>query len=159
MHSKNQNSHSEPRKAESAFRSAFERLKTGATERLPKGTPISQNNVAREAGRDPSALRKSRFPQLIDEIQRCMREEGGVTRQPNNEVGEQKRNSRSLEEKIATLQLQRDHIASRLIEAERTILELNLEIIRLEALRESRNIASLSDAAQKARGMSTPRRT
>ena len=55
--------------AEVEFRNAFERLKIGATMVLPTGSPVTQNNVAKEAGRDPSALRKSRYPRLIGEIQ------------------------------------------------------------------------------------------
>lgn len=56
-------------KAELGFRAAFERLKSGATLILPPGSLVSQNNVAKEAGKDPSALRKSRYPLLIAEIQ------------------------------------------------------------------------------------------
>lgn len=51
------------------YRAAFERLKNNKPERLPKGTLVSQNNVAKEAGSDPSALKKTRFPLLIAEIQ------------------------------------------------------------------------------------------
>ena len=62
----------EPRKvskAELKFREAFERLKVGKPDILPKGTPLSQNNVAKEAGVDPSALRRARFPELVADIQ------------------------------------------------------------------------------------------
>lgn len=55
--------------AELGFRAAFERLKAGNTLILPLGSPVSQNNIAKEAGKDPSALRKSRYPVLIAEIQ------------------------------------------------------------------------------------------
>lgn len=44
--------------AETAFRAAFLRLKLGKPQVMPKGTPVTQNNVAREAGRDPSALKR-----------------------------------------------------------------------------------------------------
>lgn len=56
-------------KAELGFSASFERLKYGNTLILPPGSPVSQNNVAREAGRDPSALRKSRYPKLVADIQ------------------------------------------------------------------------------------------
>lgn len=56
-------------KAELDFSASFERLKYGNTLILPPGSPVSQNNVAREAGRDPSALRKSRYPKLVADIQ------------------------------------------------------------------------------------------
>ena len=55
--------------AEQRFRQAFERLKANKPKVLEVGTPVSQNNVAKEAGCDPSALRKSRFPALVREIQ------------------------------------------------------------------------------------------
>ncbi|MCO6055543.1 hypothetical protein NG726_02485 [Pseudomonas sp. MOB-449] len=56
-------------KAEREFREAFYRLRDRKPKLLPVDTPISQNNVAKEAGKDPSALRKSRYPELIREIQ------------------------------------------------------------------------------------------
>jgi hypothetical protein len=35
----------------------------------PKARHLSQNNVAKEVGVDPSALRRARFPELVSEIQ------------------------------------------------------------------------------------------
>lgn len=55
--------------AEASFRAAFVRLVDGCPRRLPIGTPVTQNNVAREAGRDPSAFKKKRYPALIRQIQ------------------------------------------------------------------------------------------
>ena len=55
--------------AEQRFRQAFDRLKTDTPRVLKPGTPVSQNHVALEAGVVTSALRKSRFPSLIREIQ------------------------------------------------------------------------------------------
>ena len=55
--------------AERRFREAFERLKAREPLRLDKGTEVTQNNVAKEAGTDPSALRRSRYPVLVDDIQ------------------------------------------------------------------------------------------
>lgn len=55
--------------AERLFRDSFERLKQNKPEILPTGSPVTQNNVAREAGRDSSALKKDRYPLLILEIQ------------------------------------------------------------------------------------------
>ena len=45
------------RSAADQYRDAFERLKLNRPQLLPKGTPVTQNNVAKEAGSDPSALR------------------------------------------------------------------------------------------------------
>jgi len=55
--------------AEKEFRDAFDRLKRGRPERSPSRTIVSQNSVAKEVGRDPSALRKSRYPDLVRDIQ------------------------------------------------------------------------------------------
>jgi len=55
--------------AERRFREAFERLKAGEPLRLDKDTEVTQNNVAKEAGTDPSALRRSRYPALVADIQ------------------------------------------------------------------------------------------
>jgi hypothetical protein len=55
--------------AEVRFRDAFERLKSNRTQILPSGTVVTPNNVAKEAGRDPTALRKTRYPALVREIQ------------------------------------------------------------------------------------------
>lgn len=54
--------------AETAFRAAFERLKQGSPWRIPNGSRISQNNVAREAGVEPSTFRKDRYPDLAEEV-------------------------------------------------------------------------------------------
>ena len=70
----NQNEGTTIGKAETAFREAFIRIKKGETHLLPKNTKISQNNIAREAGCDPSALKKSRFPRLVAEIQQWIKE-------------------------------------------------------------------------------------
>ena len=47
---------------------------------LPRNTPVTQNNVAKEAGRDPSALRKLRYPRLIREIQKWIEGNGNAPR-------------------------------------------------------------------------------
>lgn len=56
-------------KAELKFRDTIERLKLEKSDIVPKGTPLNQNNVAKEASVAPSALRRTRFPELVSEIQ------------------------------------------------------------------------------------------
>lgn len=119
--------------AEQRFRAAFERLREGRPERLPKGTVVSQNNVAREAGVDPSALRKARYPTLIREIQALV--EIGAQQ---NSIETQRRFKRSrrresLQERVKTLREQRDHAHSQLSSAQRQILELLRDRALLEA--------------------------
>lgn len=115
--------------AEDAFRLAFDRLKRDAPQLLPRGTPVSQANVAREAGRDPSALRKARYPQLIGDIQRWQRHN------PSHHAPSERAVSRAIREvrrdmksKLAEIIRERDHLASLLLEADAKIIELTAEL-------------------------------
>lgn len=129
------NSNSPPKgRAESAFREAFDRLKRGKPDILPKDTPVSQNNVAKEAGCDPSALKKSRFPSFIEEIQRWIAEHApDAPQSPRQAILAQRGRNRSLREKIDALKTERDHAFSLLVEADAKILDLTMENIRLQS--------------------------
>lgn len=120
--------------AEQRFRDAFERLKLGVPQLLPKGTSVSQNNVAKEAGCDPSALRKSRFPLLVIEIQEWL--EAHKSEQPPSErqrLLKQRRKNRDTRETIADLKKQRDTTAGLLADADRKIMELSEKVTDLQA--------------------------
>jgi hypothetical protein len=121
--------------AELAFREAFERLKANVPSRLAKHTRLSQNNVAKEAGYDPSALKKSRYPELVNEIQNWLREQPTVTRSSTRSkmVGQKKRNL-ELKDRILELLVQRDTLASLLVQADSKILELSRRVGMLEAM-------------------------
>lgn len=133
--SSNLNSTMPPKgRAESAFREAFDRLKRDKPDRLPKGTPVSQNNVAKEAGCDPSALRKARYPSLIAEIQRWIAEHApDSSPSPRQAILAQRSRNRSLREKIEALKAERDHALSLLVEADAKILDLTMENICLQS--------------------------
>lgn len=123
-----------PKSAEANFRAAFERLKTGMPKVLPSGTLVSQNNVAKEAGCDPSALRKARFPGLVEDIQAYL----ATTEQerPSSErqrLLKARQVSRSKTETIAGLKTQRDDATSRLVEADELIGTLTRRVRELEA--------------------------
>jgi len=122
-------------KAEIKFREAFERLKVGKPNILPKGTILSQNNVAKETGVDPSALRRTRFPELVAEIQDWIEEnkEDLVQKTPRQMVLAQRSRNRDLNEQIKALKEQRDNALSTLIDAQRSIVELTLENEKLKA--------------------------
>lgn len=110
--------------AEARFREAFERLKAGKPKVLAFGACVSQNNVARESGCDPSALRKSRFPALIAEIQRyvdCSEERPPSTRQ---QVLAQRAKNRKVRETISDLRAQHDKVVGLLADANARIVEL-----------------------------------
>lgn len=121
-------------RAENAFREAFDRLKKGKPERLSKDVPISQNNIAKEAGCDPSALRKSRFPSLIAEIQRWIHENPAHSpTSARQTILAQRRRNRSMKDMIEAVIAERDHALSLLVEADARIVELILENTELRA--------------------------
>jgi hypothetical protein len=133
--------------AEQAFRDSFERLKLGKPQRMPKGTPVSQNNVAKEAGCDTSALRKTRYPSLIAEIQKWVEEQTvNPAPSPRQKLLAQRSRNRSLQERIAELKAQRDHVLSLLVEADAKILELATENARLAALQPRSTVTAMRGA-------------
>lgn len=114
--------------AEKLFQDAFERLKCDKPIRLPRGTLVSQNNVAKEAGRDPSALRKSRYPRLIRTIRKWIEENGNAPRNRASSAslikGARDKN-RELKARVEELTQQRDRAMARLVIAEESILDLH----------------------------------
>lgn len=118
--------------AEERLRAAFERLKANRPTRLELGTAVSQNNVAREAGVDPSALRKSRYPGLIREIQAYV--EIGFHRQKSAREERRHRAAErvSLSERIGELTNQRDLAQAQLLSAQRLVMELLEENERIK---------------------------
>lgn len=131
-------------RAERAFRDAFDRLKRGKPERLPKGTPVSQNNVAREAGCDPTALRKLRYPSLVAEIQQWVADHSPDSPPSSRQklLAGRSRN-RSLREELEAFKVQRDHALSLLCEADAKILDLTLECARLQAQQPQSNVVPI----------------
>lgn len=131
-------------RAEDEFREAFIRLTRNRPERMPKGTPVSQNNVAREAGCDPSALRKSRYPSLIAEIQQWLDDKAPDVSPSNRQTTlAQRARNRSLREKLELMKLQRDHALSLLVEADTKIHELTIENSRLRALHPASKVVNI----------------
>lgn len=97
-------------KAEIAFRKAFERLKGGQPINMPKGTEVSQNNVAKEAGKHPTALKKDRFPILVLQIQEYIKQN-----EQDSELRDKKqklRKQRTIELRLQDCKKQRDKLAS-----------------------------------------------
>ena len=136
--------------AEQRFREAFERLRLGLPQVLPKGSPVSQNNVAKEAGCDPSALRKARFPSLVMAIQEWIEahqdEQVDSARQ---KLLKQRRKNRDTRETIADLKRQRDIAAGLLADANLWIVELTEQVsemrARLDSLQPSAAVLKLPE--------------
>lgn len=112
---------------------AFERLKANQPKVLPAGTPVTQNNVAREAGYvDPSALRKSRFPVLVRQIKAYVEtQEANDSSTKLNEARTRARR-RSQRDELADAILQRDQAQSLLGSANRRIVELHEQVQALQ---------------------------
>jgi len=129
------------------FKEAFERLKLDVPKVLPRGTPVSQNNVAKEAGCDPSALRRTRFPSLIAEIQHYL--SSHVADMPDSarqKLLKQRRRNRSTRETIKDLEKQRDSAKGLLADANLWIVDLFEELallrIQIDELKPSATITS-----------------
>lgn len=135
-------------KAELKFREAFERLKVDKPDILPRGTLLSQNNVAREAGVDPSALRRSRFPCLVSEIQEWneLHKFNVSNSSDKQKARAQRAKNRNLKETIEGLKGQRDKALGLLLDAQSYILELTLENQRLQAMLPKSNIHIISES-------------
>lgn len=122
---------SETDSAEQRFREAFNRLKDGKPERLSHGTPVSQNNVAKEAGTDPTALKKARYPVLVREIQVFVEIAEHETTIRRQRQAEQRRTRSDLKEQVKDLRKQRDAAQSELVGAHSKLLALLQENARL----------------------------
>ena len=132
-------------RAEASFRKAFDRLKIGKPDLLIKGSKVTQNNVAKEAGRDPSALKKSRFPGLVSDIQRWIEAHAGeALKSPRQMMLTQRSRNQILKARIVELEVQRDRNASLLLEADMKILDLTVENARLNALLPESNVTPLT---------------
>jgi len=105
--------------AEQLFREAFERLKINKPAILPRGVSVTQNNVAREAGRDPSALKKDRYPLLVLEIQSFVASQRD---QIKSDLRTNDNRSRTLKKKLNDCVLQRDKLSS-IVAAQNTYIE------------------------------------
>lgn len=114
----------EAQSAETRYRQAFERLKSGQPKVVEVGTAVTQNNVAREAGCDPTALKKARFPTLVDEIQTYLELHRGDDQLAAQKTKRKRAANRTLEERLADAISQRDQAQSILASANRRIVEL-----------------------------------
>lgn len=143
------NDSSEKKTAEERFRDAFERLKVNEPIRLPEGTPVSQNHVAKEAGCDPTALRKSRFPTLVWEIQQYVQSHEEERQQSaRQQLLKRRKRNRKARETIADFKRQRDAVVGLLADANLRIVELTEDLAsakaELEETRPSAPVISLT---------------
>lgn len=129
--------------AEDELRAAFKRLKDNCPERVPYGTPITQNNVAREAGKLPSGFKKTRYPTLIAEIKEYLALVSVPARSTKrqNDLSKRKKN-RALKEILSDVKKERDLAFSLLVGADLKLLELHQRVSDLEARLPPSNVCS-----------------
>lgn len=125
-------------KALREFSEAFERLKRNEPRRLLRGTPVSQNNVSREAGMDTSALRKSLYPDLVRSIQEWVHAHT-APREPASPLALARREIEELGRRVETLQAELAATRAELARARSAIEELQRE----RDVRAARGLAGL----------------
>jgi hypothetical protein len=119
--------------AEQRFRQAFERLKADKPQVLAAGTPVSQNNVAKEADCDPSALRKSRFPSLVREIQAYVEIKEHERPSKRKEQVKRREARSELVDRLKQVSAQRDFAQSQLVSAQQRVeLMSELRVVRAQ---------------------------
>lgn len=91
---------------------------------------MSQNEVAREAGRDPSAFKKSRYPIAVMKVQNYIQQQNEKKEAKKNSTDNRKRTDK---EKIADQRNQIDKLSSIVAAQNLTIQNLLTEIAQLKA--------------------------
>lgn len=135
-------------RSEREFELAFVRLKSGKPKNIAKGSAVTQNNVAREAGKDPSALKKTRFPELIEEIQKYTASSVAVMPSTSALLDAARRRNREL---VA----ENEELRGRFSELMSKVLSLQVELLgqwrELEAFRAAAasNVVSINKAKGK----------
>lgn len=118
--------------AEQRLRLAFLRLKENKPRLLPIGTAVSQNNVAKEAGVDTSALRKTRYPSLVREIQAYVELHKNDTLSTRKAVIAARAKRRSDKERMMDAVKQRDKAVSEIASMVRQLITLHHRVKELE---------------------------
>lgn len=131
-------------RAERAYREAFERLKQGKPVRLPPGAEVHKKNIAIEAGKDPSALKRKRFPSLVAEAENyCRERKGASTESPRQLVLAKRDVERGKREQAAKYKAERDEALSLLVEAEACIVDQAAELRSLKLTMPPSNVRPL----------------
>lgn len=112
---------------------AFRRLVLKTPLNVEVGTLVSQNNVAKEAGKDPSALKLSRFPSVIKKIQTYLELTNELDSKKRIRNAKVKKGKLTAIAKIATLEAQAIETQSKLLSVERRLIEVLQENAELQA--------------------------
>lgn len=120
--------------AEVEYRKAFNRIIEGKAVRVGKTASPTLANIAREAGKDPSALKKSRYPGFIGEVEAFNQVSSSVKDETDRSLTAQLKSARQenkrLREEYELLSIERDLSHSRVLNLQQAIVELSFEIER-----------------------------
>lgn len=118
--------------AEAEYRQAFKRIVDGKTVRVDKMASPTLANIAREAGKDPSALKKSRYPSFIGEVElfneMACSVRGGADRSLSAQLQAARQENKRLREDYELLSAERDQSHSRVLNLQQAIVELSSEV-------------------------------
>ncbi|MES3708620.1 hypothetical protein QC590_10290 [Pseudomonas putida] len=122
--------------AEAEYRKAFARIVEGKATRIDKKSPPTLANIAREAGKDPSALKKSRYPEFVAEVNFHNESVGSILKQRDRSLSVQLASARSenksLRERYANLIAERDAAQSKVLNLQQVLVEKSLQLQGLE---------------------------
>lgn len=101
----------------------------GYWKRVP---PVTQNNVAKEAGKDTSALKKSRFPQLV-KFRHMLNFIRTIDRLRDRFSTVKRKSRKNQRDRIREIEAERDDAQSQLASAIGRIVELHEELQSVRA--------------------------
>ncbi|QXI32034.1 hypothetical protein [Pseudomonas promysalinigenes] len=113
--------------AEAEYRKAFRRIVEGKAVRVEKGSKPTLANIAREVGRDPSALKKSRYPTFVAEVEAYVESCGSVLeprdRSLSTQLASARAENKALRQRCAILTDERDAAQSKVLNLQMSLVE------------------------------------
>jgi len=118
--------------AEEEYRKAFKRIVEGRPIRISKHAKLTLANVAREAGKDPSALKKSRYPTFIAEVEEYNRSPSATVKRADRSLTAQltaaRAENNALRARCTELAAERDMAHSKVLNLQQAFIEKCLEL-------------------------------
>ncbi|MBC3421864.1 MULTISPECIES: hypothetical protein [Pseudomonas] len=122
--------------AEDEYRKAFKRLVEGKALRIDKKSATTLANIAREAGRDPSALKRSRYPTFVSEVEFHNENVGSTLERRDRSLSAQLASARaenkSLRARCLGLSAERDAAQSKVLNLQQVLVEKSFQLEGLE---------------------------
>lgn len=122
--------------AEIEYRKAFRRVIEGKALRVDKMASPNLASIAREAGKDPSALKKSRYPIFISEVESFNNNVSSAGERIDRSLSAQLKSARSENKKLREcyeqLTIERDESHSRVLNLQLALVEMSFMVDGLE---------------------------